>query len=116
MRNWCVCVLMLAALIAGCAHDHDHEHEVPEGDVSAILALSGDATNGETLFADSCGNASCHGSDGVSGPAPDIADYLTVHPVEHLARTVRFGTGAMPALSNLSDQDVADVIAYLESL
>ena len=118
MLKWLVFAFVTITLSVGCAHDHDHNHEhsTPEGDVSGIMALSGDSANGEALFASTCGISSCHGPDGVSGPAADIADYLSIHPAEQLARTVRFGYGAMPGLSNLSDQDVADVIAYLETL
>lgn len=102
----CLTLLWAVAFVAGCAHD-------PEGDVSSILLLDGDAQNGATFYASTCSQSSCHGADGTSGSAPSLADHVPGYSDEELAQIVRYGLGSMPASTALDDQAVADVVAYL---
>jgi mono/diheme cytochrome c family protein len=95
--------LLLAALVVGvlCA---------------GAAAADPSATNGRALFA-SVGCASCHGTVGQGGAAgPRIApDPL---PFEALATFVRNTSREMPPYSDkvLSDQALADIYAYLQSV
>lgn len=82
--------------------------------IDTILALSPDEANGATVFANSCGNAACHGSDGNSGPAPDLGTEIPEFSSNALACLLLTGVGTMPSQAGLSDQDLADVIAYTE--
>lgn len=84
---------------------------------SGILALSGDATAGETLFNDKgCSIDSCHGADGNSGTtAPALNGVVSTRSDSQLIDSVLDGTdGGMPA-QNLTDQEMADVLAYLNA-
>lgn len=83
----------------------------PTGKPTAT-ALKGDTARGETVYANSCGSSSCHGADGV-GPAPSLPDELSHHGDGFFARVILEGDGDMPPQSELTDQEVADVIAYM---
>lgn len=77
-----------------------------------ILSLTGDAANGETLYAAQC--AGCHGVDGSgTGAGPNI----TGEEVEdEVVDIIVNGEESMPAFGDsLSDQEIADVLAYLDA-
>jgi len=97
------------------------------------LGLSGDAARGRALFARHC--APCHGAEGrgdgavtraVRRPPLDLGKgaFLRVAPAagetldEALARTIRFGLppGTMPGHEWLSDQETADLVAWVRGL
>ncbi len=89
------------------------------GSVSAQDAPQGDATNGKRVFlADGC--FTCHGRSGqggaYNGPAPILAH--TALPFDGFKGVVRNPPNDMPAYSEavLSDKDVADIYAFVESL
>lgn len=77
-----------------------------------ILALEGDAMAGGTVFANACGDSICHGSDGVSGPAADLTVEVPVRTETELLDVMLNGSGDMLPL-NLTDQQAADVLAYI---
>jgi cytochrome c551 len=106
--------LVLAALTA-CGKDETGETgptttTPPTG--TGPLDLTGDATNGGTVFGDTC--AVCHGADGsgVSGPA--LTGKVGGMSDEDLVDVMLSGTGSMPAQS-LTNQEAADVLAYLRA-
>src|SRR3974390_2732903 len=82
-------------------------------------APKGDAANGKRIYlADGC--FTCHGRAGqggaYNGPAPILAH--TALPFDGFAGQVRNPVKDMPAYSGaiLSDQDLADIYAFVESL
>jgi mono/diheme cytochrome c family protein len=80
--------------------------------VKAIMKLAGDPKTGETVFGQSCG--ACHSiNDRKVGPPMVKA----AKDMNNVAQTVRFGSGHMAfyAKDILSDQQIADVIAYIQS-
>jgi mono/diheme cytochrome c family protein len=80
--------------------------------VKAIMKLPGDPKSGEALFGKSCG--ACHTiNDKKVGPPMVKA----AKDVNFVAQAVRFGSGHMAfyAKDILSDQQIADVIAYVQS-
>lgn len=82
------------------------------GAYSDILALDGDATVGATVYADNC--ASCHASDGTGGTGPDLTAHVGHHSESELVTVIAEGDGVMPAFaSTLTDQEIADVLAFL---
>jgi mono/diheme cytochrome c family protein len=84
-----------------------------EGDRTAdILALEGDVDAGAVVFTDTC--ELCHAAGAVGGSGPAIAGYADA---EVLVDTVLSGKGTMPSFADqLEDQEVADVLAYVQSL
>jgi mono/diheme cytochrome c family protein len=82
-------------------------------------APPGNVANGKRLYlADGC--FTCHGRSGqggaYTGPAPILAK--TDMPFEGFAGQVRNPANDMPAYSGalVSDQDIADIYAFVESL
>jgi mono/diheme cytochrome c family protein len=86
---------------------------------SSADAPGGDAVNGKRLFV-VVGCYECHGRVGQGGhfnyPAPTLAH--TQLPLEGFRVLVRMGLNDMPAYKEqvLSDQDLADIHAFLRSL
>jgi mono/diheme cytochrome c family protein len=72
----------------------------------------GDATAGESVFTANC--VACHPADGTAGVGPALAEEVEAGDEADLEETIRGGAGAMPAFEgNLSDQEIADVVAFL---
>jgi mono/diheme cytochrome c family protein len=82
-------------------------------------APAGDAANGRRLYI-AVGCFTCHGRSGQGGsfnyPTPPLA--RTAWPVEALRAFLRVGVNDMPAYARevLSDEQVADIHAFLRSL
>lgn len=87
-------------VLIGCAHVHDHETNLPDGDEVA----------GEILFDGKC--AACHGASAEGASAPSILE----QPDAHFVSAVQEGIGNMPAFPDLTDQDIADIIAFVRTL
>jgi cytochrome c5 len=92
----------------------------PATEVSPELSpgAGGDAANGQTVFTSNC--APCHGSTGQgTSIAPDAlndADFLAGLTDDDLTTVIRTGVeGRMPPFSDLSEQDVLDLLAFLRS-
>ena len=103
--------IMLAALI------------VPSAFAGNGAAAKGDAAAGKTVFTNRC--AMCHGPD-ASGNTPmakalgaTIPDYRskTVQDMTDadIKKQIVDGKGKMPPQSGLSDDDIANVIAYIRT-
>jgi cytochrome c553 len=92
--------------------------------VLLVFAISGDAAAGEAVFRSRC--KMCHGADGAGNPA--MAKVLSVEiPAmdsesvqkqtdTELKEAIAKGKGKMAAIRGLSDQDLANVIAFVRSL
>ena len=85
----------------------------------AHVGRQGDAANGKQIYLrDAC--FTCHGRSGQGGvyrgPAPILA--RTALPFDGFRELLRDPPGDMPAYSEavLSDKDVADIYAFLDSL
>jgi len=105
LKRIAVAALAVAALGVGVAAAQD--------------APQGNATNGKRIYlADGC--FTCHGRAGqggaYNGPAPILA--RTALPFEAFKSQLRNPANDMPAYSGavLSDQDVADIFAFVTSL
>jgi len=95
--------LLSLPLLSACGDKDDDDDGYDD-----ILALDGDIAAGETVYSSSC--SGCHGADGegVSGPA--LAGHL--HGESEILEIVFNGEGTMPPV-NLTDQEAADLLAYL---
>lgn len=80
-------------------------------------AEAGDAARGEALYRSRC--IGCHTPEAGIGPALNAADLETRFATdEDLAQVIRSGGGPAPAFDEqrLSEQGLADIIAFLRSL
>ena len=120
-RSTIVAILALALglglLAAGClgGTETTASPETVIGDVPAATtpAVIGDATAGKAVFT-SQGCGGCHalsaaGASGNVGPNLDESKPSTELVVERVTK----GKGVMPAFGSLSEQQVADVAAYV---
>jgi len=90
-----------------------------------ILPVAAQDAAGEEVYLANC--AACHQTDGtgIAGSFPPLADNPSLLDAEYVADTIRNGRSGpievngvqydseMPALTNLSDLDIDDVIAFL---
>lgn len=97
-------MLPLAFALAACGGGSDDDG------VDAILALDGDPVAGEAVYASTC--AACHGADGEGGSGPAMAGIVADESDADIVEVVLDGEGSMPP-QDLTDQEVADVLAYL---
>ncbi|MBM4366549.1 MAG: cytochrome c [Deltaproteobacteria bacterium] len=95
---------MLFLLALACA---------PTTQTDEILALDGDSEAGATAFADNC--AGCHAEDGSGGSGPALVG--EADEGEAFVDIVLEGKADMPSFADvLSNQDIADVLAFVQSL
>lgn len=108
-------------LLGACTADDDHDDHGSECDADdsmradAIVDIPGDETMGATVFTQNCGVSACHGADGAAGPAPDLAEHVEHYDADALACLLLAGEGTMPSQEALSDEELADVIAYVQA-
>jgi len=111
MTRFCSALLFLATFaslsVTGCAGEEDGD------DVDAILKLNGAAASGATVYDAQC--KACHGADGAGGGSfPSLVAKVPGQGDEEIVSIVLEGAGTMPAFrSKLSDQEAADLLAYL---
>jgi mono/diheme cytochrome c family protein len=98
--------VMTAAMIglAGCGGGDDR--------VDAVLALSGDPANGQTKFVEHC--AECHKEDATGGSGPNLVGHAD--PEGFVTQVIDGGETMPPFGDALSDQEIADIHAWIESL
>lgn len=71
---------------------------------------NGNRQNGKALFATHC--ASCHGPNARGAIGVNLVD----RPLENFAQTVRTGRQTMPAFPSLTESELTDLRAHLQSL
>ncbi len=95
--------LIVALFLTGCSSDGED-------------TITGAAAAGAEVFAANC--TGCHGADGTGDTAAGFPD-LTASDLDaaEIEEYVRKGDGAMPGYEGtLDDQEIADVVAYVDSL
>ena len=104
----------LALVGVGCGGGGDNESSPPPATETTGGGATGDATNGEQVFA-SAGCGGCHtfskaGSSGSVGPNLDDA----MPSFDKVVSQVTNGGGAMPSFKDrLSEQEIRDVAAFV---
>jgi mono/diheme cytochrome c family protein len=102
MRSW------IAILMAGCAA------HIEPAQIDAVVSLQGDPTAGKVVYGDHC--EECHDSDGQGRKHASLPEDVPQRSERELVETVLSGPSYMPNFVNkLEDQQVADVVAYLEA-
>lgn len=102
--------LVLGVLIFTPGCDDDDDSGTPDAHIDDILALTGDSTAGATVYSNTC--ATCHGADGSGGSGPALTSEMSEQSDEEFVSIVLYGEDRMPAQSQLSDQEIADVLSY----
>ena len=82
----------------------------------AAAAVTGGVGNGKELFtANGC--IACHAADLSGGIGPKLAGRTTADLTEDRIRSqVRNGGNGMPAFEKITDQQLADIIAFIRSV
>jgi mono/diheme cytochrome c family protein len=89
---------------------------VGTGNAGPAPKVAADAARGRTVYAQNC--ASCHGADGGGGLGPALTHERSRKDLAAAVRFIQNPVAPMPKLypAHLSERDVADVAAYVESL
>ena len=83
-----------------------------ESRAQTILALTGDAASGSTLYQTNC--QGCHGADGDGPVGTNLKGWVMT---EESVNAIIEGKGSMPGFGNyLTDQEIADLSAHVETL
>lgn len=128
MKRAIITLAVLAVVVAACGAE---ESSSPATETTTTAAASGDATHGGELFAATC--ATCHGPDAAGLPNlganlinnefvasnsdAEMVEFITVgRAADDPANTV--GVAMPPRGGNplLTDQDLADIVAFLRTL
>lgn len=114
-------VSCLSAFACDSGDDGDGDDDGGGSDnarTDGVLALSGDATAGMTTFTQVCGTSSCHGADGNTPGTPDTERLSEAVPTlgdRAIVNVILNGKEAMPPQTQLDDQQIADVLAYVQA-
>lgn len=117
----CASLLPTALLTTGCdgddeGDDHHHADEVghdesDESDETGGETGEPDLANGQTIHDGTCMVAGCHLDNGEL-----LEELVPEHSDAQLLDIIGNGTELMPAQIQLSDEDIADVVAYARML
>jgi mono/diheme cytochrome c family protein len=104
--------LAVAATLTGCSLP-----VVPRA--KQVAALTGTPASGAATYATDC--RTCHGADGRGGSTPDAMHHgmygaLHDYSAPEVITVILQGGGTMPSFARCSDQELADLYAYLMSL
>ena len=83
--------------------------------IAKSITLTGSPTHGAVLFSWNC--AICHGEDGLKSDYSQLPTQVPTLTKEDITKLVYQGGGAMTAVAraaDMSEQDVADVVAYVQ--
>lgn len=108
-------IISLSLGVFGACGGEDDDGNGGTGRAEEILALTGDANAGSASFS-TCASSSCHGSDGTAGGNADrnLAVKVPSMTEAQLVDVILNGSGDMAAQSQLENQDIADIVAYLK--
>ena len=97
----CLCFVVFGS----CATPLDTER------ITRIQGLGGDVSAGASLWSDNC--MRCHGENG-NGKGPSLKNSSLSD--EAVIRAVLVGPLSMPNFSRLTDQEIANLNAYIDTL
>jgi mono/diheme cytochrome c family protein len=106
--------VLVAALIAGCAHN---TAQTAAGATAAPQPVLGDRSRGADVFRANC--AVCHAANGAAaGVGPSLVSERQRKNYDQTVAWIEAPDPPMPKLypSPLSEKDVDDVAAYVQSL
>ncbi len=113
LRRFVPLAVLAAALAAGCAHDTAQTAAATSSPVPAL----GDRSRGAEVFRANC--AVCHTANGAAaGVGPSLANEKQRKNYDQTVAWIEAPDPPMPKLypAPLSEKDVQDVAAYVQSL
>ena len=114
MRHTLLLISLLVSM--GCNDDYvtpPADTNLLAGRITGILALPSDAGAGDAIFATDC--VFCHPTDGSAGAGKALGTWIPDHTPEQALTAILAGTpGGMPSFE-LTDQEAADLWAYLDT-
>ncbi len=114
MRTLSWLIVVPLALLACNGDDNGGGDTDPEGFTHPSLDLTGDPAAGADVYSSSC--ASCHAADGTGGTGNDLTASVPGQTREELTEILVEGIEGTSMVSYddiLSDQEMADVVAYM---
>ena len=113
-------LLGVLAAAGACDDGGEEESETSAGETGSgdrkanILMLDGTASAGMAVFSsETCATEACHGADGNSGMAENLSERVPALSDDQIVDVLLEGSGTMPPQTHLSDQQLADVLAWL---
>lgn len=116
-RTYAVAVLIGALLACSACSHRSHAPAANQMDDSVATPADASTARGKTVFAAQC--AACHGADGAGGQiAPTLRGERKRKDRAAVIEAIERPSPPMPKLfpGQLTSQDVADLVAYVESL
>jgi mono/diheme cytochrome c family protein len=113
-RRIAIIFTLVAVVFAGCGRNHGSSSAAS---ATPFATPKADAGRGRTIFAAQC--AACHGENGRGGPVgPPLKHEKKRRTLSQVLSIVRDPDPPMPKLypGTLSERDLKDVAAYVESL
>ena len=90
------------------------DNESRDARAKAILGLRGNTETGAAIFANHC--TGCHGREGrETAITPSLYDRVSQLNVDERISTLLTGKDKMPSWTQLSDAELADVLAFLDT-
>ena len=80
----------------------------------AATTAAASTADGKALYEDNC--ASCHGKTGGGGIGPSLKGIQNRFSEDQEAGIIKNGQSSMPSFSNLSDEEIAAIVAYTRTL
>ena len=100
-----VITTLLLLFLAACGEDSGSSDRL-----ASVSSLTGDTSSGKSLYSAQC--ASCHGATGTGGSGPAVTGEDETETIEAMLN----GPDEMPTFTGLSDQQLADLAAFVVSL
>jgi alcohol dehydrogenase (cytochrome c) len=114
LRRFVPLAVLVAALVTGCAHNTT---QTAAGTIQSPLPVLGDRSRGAEVFRANC--AVCHTATGAAaGVGPSLVNEKQRKNYEQTVAWIEAPEPPMPKLypAPLSEKDVRDVAAYVQSL
>ena len=100
-----VCCIILICLCTSCAED---------GRANKIYSIKGNVERGDLLYVENCIGCHAHNIRGSIGPSL-VNKFSTREIAINSINIILEGSGKMQSYADLSDQEIADLIAYIKS-
>jgi mono/diheme cytochrome c family protein len=94
----------------GAVSSRSYALRTPDPSRTEVLAIEGDRSDGEQVYADTC--ASCHGADGEGAVGPALQGHVAGMHRADTVDVVLDGEGTMGPVQDLDPAELANGVAY----